>query len=541
LKRAAVLGLSVPAIGGLLAACGDDDDDDDDDTSGAGDATATPAAEGTAAATSGTGAEGEPKSGGSLTMSLADSDATNFDPIIPTDNMSIWTMLLIYDQVVRVAADGANVEPGLADKWEASEDGMTYTFTLREATFHDGSPVTADDVVYCLTRAVGDELSQWGWIFAAVDTYEATDDSTVVANLKSVWVPFLSDLSLYAASIFPKAAHEAQGEELFQNPIGSGPFKWVSWDKEVEIKLTKYDGYWVEGQPYLNDLTFKVLTDANQRMLQFQSNELDIATDAPFSQLEALRSNPDVTLLTDSVARFDYIAINHERYPDVKVRQAINYAVDKDAIIANVLFGAGEMATTMLPKMLYWSDQVPGYPYDLDKAKALIAESEMADGFTAEILVTTGDPVAAQVAQLVADNLSDIGGEITVTQLEPAARGDRSRAMDYDMGKSYYTTDIIDPDELTVFACVSTGGTNAVRTGYKNQEVDDLALQGQTETDPVKRADIYHQIQQITSEDAQVLFLYYPTGRTAVHKYIQNFRILPTGNYRLWETWRNDV
>ena len=152
--------------------------------------------------------------------------------------------------------------------------------------------------------------------------------------------------------------------------------------------LKKNPDYWTAGQPYLDELNFFVLTDANARMLQFQSGELDIATDAPFSQLDALRSNPDVQLLTDAVARIDYIAINHLRFPDVKVRQAINYAVDKDAIIKNVLFGAGELATTMLPKMLYWNPDVTGLSLRPAEGQGPArADRSKKDGFDAELLI----------------------------------------------------------------------------------------------------------------------------------------------------------
>jgi peptide/nickel transport system substrate-binding protein len=524
----------------LLAACGDDDDDDGGGGGGS-EPTATTATTATGQTPQATSqASGEPKAGGTLSMSLSDSDATNFDPIIPTDNMSIWTMLLFYDQVLRVGPDGQSIEPCLAEKWEASADGLSYTFHLRDAKFHDGSTVTADDIKYCLDRVVLDELSQWAWIFTAVDVYEVVDDKTIVGKLKNTWAPYLADLCLYSASIFPKAAHEAQAEAFFDNPIGSGPFKWVSWEKDVEIKLTKNPDFWTPGQPYLDDLTFKVLTDANNRMLQFQSGELDIATDAPFSQLDALRSDPNVQVVTDAVARFDYIAVNNGRFPDKSVRQAMNYAIDKDAIIKNVLFGAGEMANTMLPKMLYWAEDVAGYPYDLDKAKELMAASTMKDGFSGELIVSNGDPVGQQVCQLVVSNLKEIGGDITLVQAEPGSYRDKVRAFEYDMTKSYYTTDIIDPDELISFAVLSNGGTFAVWTQYKNEEVDRLGLEAAQTLDPEERKQLYQQIQQMSTDDAPVLFLYYPTGRTAVHNYIKNFKILPTGNYRLWEVWREE-
>ncbi|HKG24527.1 MAG TPA: ABC transporter substrate-binding protein, partial [Thermomicrobiales bacterium] len=404
--------------------------------------------------------DAQPKSGGSIAMSLADADASNFDPPIPIDNMAIWTMLLFYDQFVRVAPDGHSIEPGLAETWEASADGLTYTFHLRDATFHDGTPCTAEDAAYCVNRAAKAEGTAWNFILSVIDTVTAPDPKTVVITLKNVWAPIEADLAMFTASIYPKAAHEAKGDELFQHPIGTGPFMFDSWEKDVQIVLKKNPNYWDPPKPYLDELIFKVLPDSNTRMLQFQGGELDIATNVPFNQLQPLQNNPDVTVVLDPVARIDYIGINVARPPfdDKKLRQAMNYAIDKDAIITNVLFGFGEPANTFLPKMAGHDDASPGYPYDLEKAKALVAESAGKDGFSAKILVQAGEAVDLQVCQLVAAALAEIGGKVELEQVDGATLIDRvynGTAPDFDFCKVYYTTDIIDPDELAEFAALS--------------------------------------------------------------------------------------
>ncbi len=487
----------------------------------------------------------EPKYGGAVAMSLADDDVSTFDPIIPFDNMAIWTMLLIYDQVIRVGPDGLSLEPGLAESWEVSDDGLTYTFNIREANFHDGTPVTANDVAFCLNRTAFDEASSMTFFFAAVENFEATDERTVVATLNDVWVPFEADLALFGASIYPQAAFEAQGDALWEAPIGSGAFMFESWDRGSQIVLTKNPSYWDEGKPYLDQLTFKVLTDSNARMLQFQGGELDIVTDVPFNQIEPLSQNPDyVTLPDDAAARIDIIALNVTRAPldDKALRQAINYAVDKDAIIQNVLFGAGVPATSYLPLMAGHDPESPGYPFDLERARQLVAESNSPDGFAFELLTSVGDSVGSQVCQLVAAQLAEIGGQVTVTQLEPAVQTERVTVdVDYDASKSYYTTDIIDPSQLSTFAVLGDDDFKAMWTNYDNEEVNQLIRDAQSETDPDARLEMYHQIQALHLDDAPFIFLFYPTGRSATQSYIQNFHILPTGNYRLYETWRDDV
>ncbi|MGI8477141.1 MAG: ABC transporter substrate-binding protein, partial [Thermomicrobiales bacterium] len=381
----------------------------------------------------GAAARGTPKAGGVVTMSLADADVASFDPIAIFDNMSIWTQLLIYDQLLRPAADGASVEPSLAEKWEKSDDGLTYTFHLRDATFHDGSTVTAEDAAFSIDRAAHDPTSQNGFIFSAIDSLTATDPKTLTIKLKNPWAPLEADLALYGASILPKKLVTAQGADFFNKPVGSGAFVFASWERDVQIKLTRYAAYWETGKPYLDAVTLKVLTDSNARMLEFQGGDLDIASLVPYSQLEGLRGNAAVTVVPDAVARIDYCAMNLLRKPfdDKLLRQAVNYAVDKDAIIKNVLFGNGVAANTYLPRMAYHDDAAPGYPFNLQKAKDLVAQSSAKDGFKAELLINAGDAVAAQVAQLISADLIAIGGKITIASLDPATVNDRyTKALD---------------------------------------------------------------------------------------------------------------
>ena len=231
-------------------------------------------------------------------MSLADQDVTTFDPPVPPDNMSIWTMLLFYEQLIRVAPDGLSLEPGLAESWEASDDGKTYTFKVREAQFHDGTPFTAEDAAFCIDRAAkdrGDALAvhpPGGRINrGARSAYlRHPPQETSGHRLKRTW-------RCSAASIFPKAAYEEQGDAFFEHPIGTGPFQFVSRTPDVEVVLEKNPNYWQPGVPYLDGVTFKVLQDSNARVLQLQGGELDIATLVPYNQLEIFRNDPAYTVI----------------------------------------------------------------------------------------------------------------------------------------------------------------------------------------------------------------------------------------------------
>jgi peptide/nickel transport system substrate-binding protein len=472
-------------------------------------------------------------------------DVQSFDPPIPSDNMSIWTMLNIYDQVLRVAQNGQEVEPCLAESYEISDDLLTYTFSLRPGVvFHDGTPLKASDVKYCLDRVSFAEESGWLSLFTAVESTEAPDDNTFVLHVKEPWAPMLANMALFAASIYPEAAHTAQGPDLFENPIGTGPFVFESWQKGAAITLKKNPNYWIAGQPYLDEVTFSVVADANTRVIQLQGGDMDIASDAPFSQIDSLDADENIDVLVAPVGRVDYVAINHTRPPfdDIKVRQALNYAVDKEAIIQAVLYGKAQVAQSALPRMRFWNEEIEPYPYDPEKAKQLLSESSAAGGFSTTLGVTAGEPVDGAVATILKDQLAAVGVEVEIYEQEGATLYvDTFQGMNYDLVIQYHTTDTVDASQITRYAMASRAdGTGALWTGYINPRIDELAKQALAEQDPDKRQEMYYEIQKLGFDDAFILYLYFPDSRTAIRTGINGFQILPTANYRMWEVSRSE-
>jgi peptide/nickel transport system substrate-binding protein len=479
----------------------------------------------------------EPQSGGRVVMTMV-TDAFSLDPVVPTDNQSIWTMLNIYDQLTRVAPGSQEVEPGLAESWESSEDGLTWTFHLREAKLPDGTPLTASDVVFSLERTFASPSV--GFFFASFDSVTADDDRTVTIELSQPWAPMLADLSLFGASIVPQAPVEADPDAFFNAPYSSGPFSVTEWAKGDRILMQKNPNYWEAPKPYLDELEFRIVPDDNARVIQLEAGEVDIATDLPYNQIETLRQTPGIVVLTDPLSRVDYIALNHLREPfgDVNVRKAINYAVNKDQIIQTVLFGNAEPAQSLLPKMLWWNEEAEPYPYDPEMAKQLMAESSVPEGFETDILISAGNSVQQQYVTIVQQNLAEIGITASIEQLdELTLYNDYFQKGEYNMLAQYHTSDIPDPDSIVNYAMNYDGGTTAIWTGYKSPEIAELTVAAQTEFDPPKREEMYHQIQQQSLDDAQVLFLYFPTSRTAIHDWVHDFKVQPTGNYRMWEVW----
>lgn len=490
------------------------------------------------AAASGSGGE-TPKPGGVLKLARAQ-DVSNLDPIVPGDNMSIWTLLLMYDQLVRVSPDGNGIEPALATEWKVSDDGKTYTFTLRKGVkFHDGSPMTAADVKFSLDRARGKE-SSWSWIYTGIDSVEATADDVVTIKTKTPYAPLLSSLALFSSSIVSEKAVKEKGKDyLSSNEMGTGPFRLAEWQRGQKVALAKNPDYWQQGKPYLDGVELVQVPEDTTRMLQLRAGEIDIASNVPFNSLEELKTDPNLNVMAVQQSRIDVLTINNTREPfqDVKVRQAINYAIDKDAIIKTVLLGNGEMATSYLPKMKFFNDQLKGYKYDLDKAKQLMAESSKPHGFKTSLLISSGNETERQIGVIVKEQLAAIGIDLDIQLMEPGAADEAINAMKYDLASTYFTTDIIDPDELTSFEVVSTGGTNSYHTGYKNPKVDELSDKARGELDEAKRKDMYFEIQRLVSEDAPFVFLYYKPATYAVQSYVKGFQVMSTGNYRLEDVW----
>ncbi|MDR7316918.1 ABC transporter substrate-binding protein [Brevibacillus nitrificans] len=482
-----------------------------------------------------------PKPGGILKLARAQ-DLSNLDPIVPGDNMTIWALLLMYDQLVRVRADGNDVEPALATDWTISEDKKTYVFNLRkDVKFHDGSVMTAADVKFSLDRARG-EGSSWSWIYTGIESVEVSGDNQVTIKTKTPYAPLLSSLALFSSSIVSEKAVKDQGKDfLSDKEFGTGPFQLANWQRGQKVELAKNADYWQAGKPYLDGVELVQVPEDTTRLFQLRAGDIDIASNVPFNAMAELQADSALTVMTPQVSRVDVININHTHEPfnDVKIRQAINYAVDKDLIIKTVLMGNGEMATSYLPKMKYFNDQLEGYKYDLEKAKKLMAESSKPQGFKTKLLIASGDETDRQIAVIVKDQLAALGIDVEIQMMESGAAYEAVNQMNYDLATTYFSTDIIDPDELTSFEVVSTGGTDAYHTGYKNPKVDELAEKARAELDETKRKEMYLEIQKLVSEDATFLFLYYKPATYAVQNYVKGFHVLSTGNYRLEEVWLN--
>jgi len=477
---------------------------------------------------------------------LEDSDV--LDPVTTTLNTSIWYFMSIYDQLIRVAPDGISLEPSLAESWDISEDGLTYTFHLRpNVLFSDGTPLTSADVLYSWVRAANDPGQIWTFTLDAmkrdaegqVEGITAPDDATVVVELAKPWVPFLSDVAMFNLSVISKAFAEGNEERLATECMGTGPFALGEFRAGEILTLVKNPHYWEEGLPLLDGVDVNLVPDDNARILQLQGGELDGIMDVPFNRVPELQADPNLKVYQFPSTYTRYILLNVREAPldDVHARRALQYATDRQTLVDVVLFGNGIPATSFMPKgALYWNDTLEGYPYDLAKAQEELAQSATPDGFALELSTIAGFVSDESMATALKDMWSQIGVEVTISPLETSIFNEAFTNATFQAMSQYWTNDIIDPDELVGFAVLQES-VQAFHTGWENAEAQDLTRQGAAESDPQKRKEIYFRIQEIHSEESPMLPLYYQPYLNVTTTQVHNFQHPPTGQYNWKTTW----
>jgi peptide/nickel transport system substrate-binding protein len=474
---------------------------------------------------------------GVLTIGSREASAT-FDPITTAQNIDLWVFSNVFEVLVRVDKTGQSLLPGLAETWEVSPDGLAYTFRLRESKFSDGTPVTATDVGYSLTRIRDSQLSLWSDSFKIIREIQTPDTKTLVVKLSDPSPSFLSSLALPGASIVSKAAMEAMGEEAFAaNPVGSGAFMVDELRRGDRVILKKNPHYWDAAAVSLDGIEWISVPDDNTRILAVQSGELDAAIYVPFASVAELQNDPNVSVVINPSTREDSMLLNHEHAPldNPLVREAIDYAIDKQAIVDIVTFGYGEVANSYIPKgALFHSDDNGARPYDPEKARALLAEAGVSD-VTLNYVVVAGEQAQEQIAVLVQQQLDAVGITVNLQKVDASQSWDVLVNGDYDVSVAYWTNDILDPDQKTTFTLGHDGNMN-FNTRYQNDTVKQLVADARLEMDPVKRSALYAEIQRLAKADTHWIDLYYSPFISVTRKGVENFGQNPLGRFFLEET-----
>jgi peptide/nickel transport system substrate-binding protein len=477
-----------------------------------------------------------PRRGGALTVAIA-ADPDGLDPHKTVAAASFQITRNIYDTLVQTDERG-RIEPDLALEWEPSADGKTWTFTLRTGVrFHNGRELTADDVVYSFERLLSPETaSPRAKDFAVVESVSAPDAETVVFQLKQPQASFLSNLAYGWAAIVPREAADTLRDE----PVGTGPFQLVEWVKDSHVTLERFDGYFLPGVPYLDRATFRVITDPAARMAALQAGEVDVIPELPVQQVATVRNDPALKLIEVPFNGIQYIAINNAMPPfdDVRVRQALNHAVDKQAVIEAAQFGIGvPIGSHMPPVTEFYVDLSDRYPYDPEKARALLAEAGYPDGFETTMILPQPYDFHIRNGQVVADQLSKVGIKVKLETMEWG-----TWLQQVYNGRQFALTAIgatgrLDPDPF-LNAYVSTSPENM--RNYENPRFDELAALGTTESETTRRKDIYAEMQNLLADDAAAIYLLAPLSSVTLRQDVQGWVVYPIDIYDLRTVWRED-
>jgi len=422
-----------------------------------------------------------------------------------------------------------------------SDGGLTYSFTMRDAEFSDCSPITAADAAFTLLRIRDDEGSLWSDSYRIIETAEAADDRTLVVNLKTPSAPFLSTLAMPGASIISKAGLESMGEEAYaEDPVASGAFMVKEWRRGDRVILEKNPNFWEAGRVRLDGVEWISVPDDNTRLLEVQAGELDAAIFVPFSRVVELQQDESLNVHLDPSTREDHLLINNEHGVLAKkeVRQALDMAIDKQAIVDTVTFGLGGVANSYIPKgALYHYADNPRRPYDPQTAKAMLPEAGATD-LTLDYVLHAGNEVDEQIAVLLQQQLAQAGIRVELQKVDPSQSLDMLVAGDYDISVAYWTNDILDPDQKTTFVLGHDSNMNFM-TRYSNDTVKDLVAAARIEMNPEKREMIYVDLQKMAMEDAPWIDLYYSPYINVSRKSVTNFHQSPLGRFFLEDAVKN--
>lgn len=481
------------------------------------------------------------KRGGMLIMARPDEPLT-FDPFIPGDNGSIYAIEQVCDALIEADDSGRGLRPGLAESWDISADGLTYTFKIRDAKFSNGEPVTVGDVIFTL-KTLSDPAKYLAFVLKPVKNISAVDDSHVKVELSEPYAPLLSALSAYAASIVSKKAYEASAENFGTSPVCAGPFMVESYERGSTVVLKANPYYWDMGTdgkplPYLEGVELKYVPESNSRVLGLRNGDYDVISTVAFNQAKSLQSESNLVVESTPIFRLDYVYLNHQKKPlDSKdFRLALNYAADREAILKAVYFGYGEVPNSYMPKVNFHNDAVAVIPYDPAKAKELVQKSGY-DGTPVQIMVDTGNAPSRQVAIILQQGWEAAGIKSEIVEMDVGTAWTMTTKGEYQAYVSYITSDINDTDELATIQADVTAGSQAFFTWYENKDVQAMLTEARGSSDSAKRAELYAKVQEILYNDGYSIPLNFSPVINGSQAYVKDFKQLANGWWWLQKVW----
>lgn len=486
-----------------------------------------------------------------LHIFLTDNPET-LDVQLTTDSYTI--PLNCFDRLVETdTVDGvAQIVPGLADSWDVSEDGLTYTFHLHEGvTFHNGDPFTADDVVYTVNRMMDPATLAkntdiyYGVVAGAADFYDgnadsvsgvkAIDDLTVEFTLESAYAPFLSCLATPGGSIFNRESTEGV-DDFGVNPascFGTGPFQVTEWELGSQVTLVANPNYF-KGAPQIDGITLAIVSDADTQRMMFEEGSIDVFNfDYAESQLQYFLDNGyEDQIVSGSRAGTYYFMFNTAIEPlnDVNVRKALQMAIDRQAILDALYSGEGKVLSTFIPEgVLSYNDAAPEIPYDPDQAKQMLADAGYADGFDMEIAIMADSATSLNVSTIIQSYLQQVGVRAEIKQYDESSYYDIRRDGELPSYYNSWSADFNDPDNF-LYTFFSKKNTKGRSINYDNAEIMQLLEDARVMVDFDERMAAYQKIDDaVVHQDAITLPLYQRNHLFCLNPRVHGFKVAWNG------------
>jgi peptide/nickel transport system substrate-binding protein len=480
----------------------------------------------------------------------------SLDPHTVTSLNDFRILVNVYDGLVRFKDGTLEIEPALATSWDISDDGRTYTFHLREGVrFHDGSVFDAGAVQFNLERMLDDDHPAHdtgpfplSFMLEMVKRVEVVDPLTVRLHLEEPFAPLLSNLAYPIGLMVSPAAVMERGKDYGRHPSGTGPFRFAEWESRRRVMLERYPEYW-DGPAELRTVIFRPITDPVTRVAELLSGGVDLVVEATPDQVAELRGDREFTVHEQVGPHLWYLILNTREKPfsDRRMRLAANYAIDKEALVEDLLQGTATVAAGPVPRAFGWAydENLDPYPYDPEKARALMKEAGYGDGADVVFFVAQGgsgmlDPV--QMATAIQADLAEVGIRAEIesyewnTFLSRVNAGLEGKA---DMAEMAWMVN--DPHTLLSLALRTdawpeAGGFNSGY--YSNAVVDSLLTVAQGATSQRERTRIYRKVQEVVFHDAPWVFIASWKQNAITSRSVQGFRLQPSFFLRLHDTYK---
>ncbi|MGH8021701.1 MAG: ABC transporter substrate-binding protein [Opitutaceae bacterium] len=484
------------------------------------------------------------------------SDAQKLDPADIDDGESVNTVTQICEGLVRFKSGTLEIEPCLAKDYAISEDGLLYTFHLREGvTFHDGTPLNAKNAIWSFQRQMdpghpghveGANFQYWNYLYQDIVEVRAADEMTVEIRLAQPNATILASLAIFPAFLLSPASLEANGADFQRRPVGTGPYRFVSWTPNQAITMEANPDYWDrERQPQFPRLVMKVVPENSVRLLELKSGRIHGLDGVAPAELAALEGDPRFTVYRDAGLNVGYLVWNqnHERYRNPEVRLAMALAIDRELLASVALEGAGRAAACPLPPGMLGYPENPAaiaIPHDPERARALVEANagDFAEPIRIQVMTAPRmylpDPVKA--TSLIRAQLEAAGMKVEIVARDFKSHLDSLRNFDFDAAVIGWVGDNGDPDNfLSIFfaSWATEPGSATNYSNYKNPEMDALLLAARAETDPAERARIYHQVIDLWRRDLPILPLVHGDNLAVTRSEVTHFRIQKIGDLRL--------